>query len=363
MLHAFAPLLIPLWTTGFLSTGPHAWWTVPAWLLPMALPVLADRCNWRGWHPGRPVPHPLAYVILGLLAGLFVINTGLLLQMAGQWRWHWPGICHTLADLLAVKFLVGSNAALSGILVAHELIHRPGRFARTLGRSLLILCLYEHFFTEHLRGHHRRVGRPDDPATARPGESYRRFWRRSVPAQFRSAWRLESRRLYRHGLPWWHHRVLQGILAEVSLLFAIGMVFGAAALSAFALQALMAVRNLEAINYLQHWGLTRRPGESPQAHHAWGTDTWCSTHLILGLAHHAHHHQAPGIPYAALSALPESPRLPYGYFFLVFLITYRNERFQALALQELQRRGLVAQANAAPVIRYSPKASPAPTKA
>ncbi len=50
-------------------------------------------------------------------------------------------------------------------------------------------------YTEHLRGHHVRVGTPDDPATARFGEAYEPFFRRTVPAQFRSAWRLELTRL------------------------------------------------------------------------------------------------------------------------------------------------------------------------
>ncbi len=363
MLHALAPVLIPLWTTGFLVTGPHAWWIVPAWLLPMGLPVLADRCNWRGRRPRRPVPRPLAGMIPGFLAVLFLADTWLLLEMAGRWSWDLPQLPHTLADLAAVKFLAGSNAALSGILVAHELIHRPGRLPRALGRILLILCGYEHFFTEHLRGHHRRVGRPDDPATARRHESYRQFWRRTVPEQFRSARELENRRLRLNGLPWWRHRVWQGVAAEALLALGIAVVFGTSALLAVTLQALMAVRNLEAINYLQHWGLERPPGEPPGAHHAWRTDTWCSTYLILGLAHHAHHHLAPGLPYSSLSPLPPSPRLPYGYFFLIFLITYRNDRFQALALQELQRRGLAPQVDNTPVTRYRPSARPAPTRA
>ena len=35
----------------------------------------------------------------------------------------------------------------------------------------------------------------DDPATARFGETFHQFYRRTVPAQFKSAWRLEKKRL------------------------------------------------------------------------------------------------------------------------------------------------------------------------
>ncbi|BCX82892.1 alkane 1-monooxygenase [Methylomarinovum caldicuralii] len=253
---------------------------------------------------------------------------------------HWSWNLDSLAELAAVKFLAGSNAALSGILVAHELIHRRHPLPRRLGRLLLILCGHDHFYVEHRRGHHRRVGLAKDPATARPGESYADFWRRSLRGQFRGAWQLECRRLRRKHLGWHHHRVLQGLAAEGALLGLVVWFYGAAGAVAVALQAFMAMRNLEAINYIQHWGLSRRPGTPPDAHHAWHTDTWCSTCLVLGLSRHAHHHLAPARPYTELQALPDSPRLPYGYFALAFLIAYRNRRFQSLALAELRRCGL-----------------------
>ena len=95
-------------------------------------------------------------------------------------------------DTVAAMIAVGSSSGYSGIVVAHELIHRPGRRWQSLGRLVLATVFYEHFFTEHLRGHHVRVGTDTDPATARFGESFNRFYARTVPAQFKSAWRLEA---------------------------------------------------------------------------------------------------------------------------------------------------------------------------
>ncbi len=340
---ALAPLLIPVWSTCFLFTGPHPWWQAILWVLPMGLPVLADFLGCRSRQPNWSPPAPLAAVVLGGIAGLFIADLWLLLEMSTQWQWKpGKGLMDTLVDLMAVKLLLGSNGAHSSLLVGHELVHRQAWIPRGLGRLLLTLSCYHHFAIEHIHGHHRRVGRVEDPATARLGESYNTFWWRSVTGQFKSAWQLENRRLRavatgRERIL--RNQVLHGVLAETGLIICIAWIFGPAALLAYAIQTVMAIRNLEAINYIQHWGLSRGD-RAPDARDAWYTDTWCSTHLLLGLVHHAHHHRQPAIPYPRLRSLPGSPRMPYGYFTLMFMIAYRNPRFQALATAELQRLGL-----------------------
>lgn len=339
--YGLATLWTPCWSLGFLLTGPHPWWQSLIWITPMAVPVVAD---FIGWEKPRSRCNPLtpfsANLLLLLLAAFFFINTGLLLYTAQSWQWHsLQTLGDTLAELLAVKFLLGSNATLSGILVAHELIHRPQTYWRLLGRCLLILCCYDHFYTEHIRGHHRRVGQQSDPATARFGETYSTYFRRTLPAQFCNAWRLENRRLRRSSgrrRSWLYHRVWQGIVAQGVLVAIIGFYFGPAALLAFLIQSLMAIRNLEAVNYIQHWGLRRDFGP-PAFQHAWQTNAWCSHYMLLGLANHAHHHCQPRRPFYLLKDHRHSPRLPYGYFALMFFIAYRNHAFQKLATDELRR--------------------------
>src|SRR4029453_7627272 len=98
-------------------------------------------------------------------------------------------------DTLVGLVLVGINSGYCGFVVAHELIHRASPTLQQLGRLMLASVLYEHFYTEHVRGHHSRVGTGEDPATARFGEWPFAFFARTVPAQFRSAWRLETKRL------------------------------------------------------------------------------------------------------------------------------------------------------------------------
>ena len=67
-----------------------------------------------------------------------------------------------------------------GITVAHELLHRSAKTAKMTADFLLSSMFYPHFAIEHIFGHHFRVATPDDPASARSGETVYRFLIRSV---------------------------------------------------------------------------------------------------------------------------------------------------------------------------------------
>lgn len=265
--------------------------------------------------------------------------------------------------LVAVA-LVGTNSGYSGIVVAHELIHRREPAWRGLGRVLLGLVLYEHFATEHLRGHHVRVGSPDDPATARFGEGFHAFFRRTIPGQFRSAWRLEAARVGEPAMPWWDRRllrsrVLHGVVAEWAFAFALASLFGWAAFFFHLLQAAWAVRLLECVNYFEHWGLVRS-GPRAGAVESWDTDSWFTLRTLVGLSRHADHHEFPGRAGSQLRHVPESPKLPTGYFGMVPLAILRNRRFQRRMGAELERRGLGPYRRAAPGVDLpSPSGTPA----
>src|SRR4051794_38990673 len=86
-----------------------------------------------------------------------------------------------------------------GINTAHELGHKRASLERWLSKIALAPTGYGHFFIEHNRGHHVRVATPEDPASSRLGESFYRFWPRTVAGSLRSSWELESERLARGG--------------------------------------------------------------------------------------------------------------------------------------------------------------------
>lgn len=331
-------LLLPLNALLFIVTGPHPGY----WALLFVLPgVLAHALDLRAGEETRQ-PHPQLPAwpfdaLLYLLAGLQVLNIALLTQ-------YWMVQRFWSFDTLVGLLVVGASSAYSGIVVAHELIHRKSRFAQQLGRVLMGSVLYEHFCTEHIRGHHVRVGTPEDPATARFGESFWSFYFRTVPGQFRSAWQLEKKRLGIEDARGWHPRLLQsrvvhGLVLEWGFALAILCFSGAAAFAVFLLQALFATRALEVVNYFEHWGLQRQ-GSRVQPVDSWDTNSWFTYYGLTGLTRHADHHAWAARPYQQLRVWEESPKLPRGYIALFPLILGRNRHFQALMTEELRRRRL-----------------------
>lgn len=241
------------------------------------------------------VPLEVGLLVAG---GMAAINAG------------WPTV---IGVGLAVGFVTGAQ----GITFAHELGHSRHRSDRALGWVLMTLVSYPHFMVEHYRGHHVRAATPDDPASARPGESLWAFLPRTLAGSLRSAWSLERRQLQRvrrgwlaSPLPWATLVVGLGVLALAA--------FGGWKLLAFwIVQSAFAVWLLETVNYIEHYGLQRGTGPDGRPEpfgvaHAWNADHVVSNSLLANLQRHSDHHMHAWKPFAALEPLP-GPQLPTGY--------------------------------------------------
>jgi alkane 1-monooxygenase len=329
-----ASLAIPLITLIFLWTGPHVWYIAPLFMLPLGILLFIDQQGHvERRQPLKALPAWPFDLLVYTLAGLqFAIVFELARMFSTQEIFS--------IDMVMVLGVVGGASGFS-IITAHELIHRRPRWEQNLGRLLLATVLYEHFYTEHLRGHHRLVGTEEDPATARFGETYSAFWRRTVPAQFRSAWALEARRLGDEEMSLFDPRMLQnnilhGLAVGWGMAFAILYFFGLAAFVAFLLQAFLAVRLLEVVNYFEHWGLQRKSNRvRPQD--SWDTHSRFTYYGLTGLSRHADHHAYPARPYQQLRVWDEAPILPTGYVGLVDMVMVNNDQFVERAVKELRR--------------------------
>jgi len=329
---------LPVSTLAFLLTAPHRWWGALPWFAVIVGSVILDKRSAPEHRQpaARLARWPFDAVLYGLAAMQLasVALAAYVVSANGFWR----------IDTLVMFVLVGVNSGYCGIVVAHELIHRREKHMQWLGRVLLGSVLYEHFATEHVRGHHARVGTPEDPATARFGETYQAFFVRTVPAQFNSAWRLECHRMGDAEMPLWdrrqlHNRVLHGLVAEWSFAFAIAAVLGVGAFAFHLLQSLSAIRLLEAVNYFEHWGIVRR-GKKPSPLDSWDTDSRFTLYTLVGLSRHADHHAFATRPYQQLRHWDESPKLPSGYFGTVEMVLFGNREFRRLMTAELERRKL-----------------------
>lgn len=75
-------------------------------------------------------------------------------------------IFNQILGILLLSLLFSST-----FLIAHELMHQNNKFAKFIATLHQIKCLYMHFTTYHLYGHHKDVATPLDPASADKGVS------------------------------------------------------------------------------------------------------------------------------------------------------------------------------------------------
>jgi alkane 1-monooxygenase len=309
--------LPPLALVGMVYGG----WTIA--LLPLStwwLFALLDAATGRNTEnpdPQTPETALTAYRLVTLI--WFPIQFALLVTML----WYVPQAPHLdWHAKLGLFFGMGVVSGTIGINYSHELMHQKTRLERWLADLLLASVLYSHFRSEHLRVHHIHVGTPRDPVTARYNEGFHRFFPRVLMQCPPSAWRAEVAMLGRKGLTWWHrsnpfwrYALLQ--LAFLALALALS---GWTGLGLFLVQAFVAIWQLELVNYVEHYGLTRRHlGDGRYEHvlprHSWNADQMASNWLLINLQRHSDHHYKPDrrFPLLQTYSRQEAPQLPYGY--------------------------------------------------
>jgi alkane 1-monooxygenase len=272
---------------------------------PEALVPALERDGWYRWLTWLAVPA----VWLTVIAATWLAVRG------GLSLFGWLG--------LAVSVGWTSGA---GINVAHELGHKKEALERWLARFALAPACYGHFVVEHVRGHHRDVATPEDPASSRFGESYYRFMLREIPGAFRRGWELERERLAGLGRSAFDIRNENLQAWGLSVLFWGGLLLalGPAVLPFMVVQAVFAYSLLSAANYVEHYGLlrARRPDgryERTAPRHSWNSNHVVSNLLIYQLQRHSDHHAWPARRYQSLRHFDEAPQLPTGYFGMFIL--------------------------------------------
>lgn len=317
---------------------------LPFWLSFALLPLIWISAAYGGWWLLLvPVVTWYLFAALDGVFGLNLENADLEATEEDLFLYRWLTTLWAPAQFLVLFGLiwyVGQSGHLSslekvglffgfgvisgtiGINYSHELMHQKDRKERFLGDALLAMVLYSHFRSEHLLVHHRYVGTPRDPVTARYNEGFHRFYPRVLRECLLSAFQAEKDMLARKSLPWsdlsnpfFKYWALQGGM----LIFAL-ILGGWSGVGLFLVQAGVAIWQLEMVNYVEHYGLTRKYlGDGRYEHvmprHSWNAAHKVSNWLLINLQRHSDHHYKPNRRFPLLQTYTEldAPQLPFSY--------------------------------------------------
>jgi len=311
-----------LGTLGFSDATPVVWWIGPI-LLFVLLPILDVFVGADGQNPPDEVMEYLEndkyyrYCTYGVIP----LQLASLVLACYLWSAHDLGLISKIGVMLTVGIVGGV-----GINTAHELGHKRENVERWLSKITLAQTLYGHFYIEHNRGHHVRVATPEDPASARFGESFWMFLPRSMFGSIESGWGLEKARMQRIGKSTWsiQNDVLNAWLMSIVLFGALTAIFGWQVLPFLLVQAVYGASLLESVNFLEHYGLLRQKTASGRYERCAPAHSWNSDHIVTNiflwhLQRHSDHHANPVRRYQTLRSMDGAPNLPTGYATLITL--------------------------------------------
>nr|WP_223965236.1 fatty acid desaturase [Burkholderia diffusa] len=221
-----------------------------------------------------------------------------------------------LAMPAEVVGLVTASGILSAFAMAHihEVMHRGHRLSRGMSDIALTIAGYPHYRLVH-ELHHSNVGDPRYGSTAHAGLSVWRHVGRSFGGAAIEALAFDRER----GRQGCTRRLLTPAMAWIGVVTLVSVICGHRGVLFYLGQSGVSVFVVEAIGYMQHYGLDNAvPRREQQI--AWDVSFWLSNRLFVNNGRHTHHHLEQTQPYSRLARIGDA--LPGGYLemFLLALI-------------------------------------------
>ena len=223
-----------------------------------------------------------------------------------------------------------------GIIYGHELAHTKG-FSFVIARWMMALSGASHFCYAHVYNHHLELGCSDDPATAPRGRSLYGHLPLSYLGQSKFLYGMEKDRLARKGVPFlsWQNRWLRGYAMSLPSLFLFWLAGGWLGVACLALVWLISNFELEALNYLEHYGLIREKGQPIDYRHSWDNSTALTSWYFIEIGRQADHHDRGETHFWELDEVG-APNTNCGYFTL-FAVALFPMLFHKLMETELKK--------------------------
>jgi len=245
----------------------------------------------------------------------------------------------TSIDKIALIIQTTLFIGILGTVPGHELTHRKqNKFDMFVGNWLLAFSWDCTFAIEHVYGHHKDVCLDEDPASAKRGENIYLFILRASFKEQINGWKIETERLKRRNLNFLssHNGMIIGYLRSLIITASTFIFGGVIGILSFLLCAFLAKSFLEAINYIEHYGLVRERGKEVNMRHAWNSNHLLSSIYLCNVTRHSDHHRAANLNFWELDPYHENaPLLPYGYLSMLYLVLVTPFLYKKIMAKEL----------------------------
>lgn len=275
------------------------------------------------------------YINLPILLILVVITMSFLTNNLSEWYVNILNtyIYHDFIEIrnsfnLIDKFCLIIQASLLmgilGVVAGHELTHRiKNKFDMFVGNWLLAFSWDCTFAIEHVYGHHKHACLPEDPASAQRGDNIYLFILKAIFNEHVDGWKIEINRVKKKGQNPFslNNRMIVGYLRSLTITFLIFTIAGLIGVLYFLICAFITKSFLEAINYIEHYGLVRVRGSKVEMKHSWNSNHLLSSIFLYNVTRHSDHHRLAKLKFWELHPCPESaPMTPYGYLSMLYLV-------------------------------------------
>lgn len=327
-----APLMILAAMFGVLAGGPWVWTGVVMLGAGIILDTLIKEKTPGAGYDESGNTYAVAAIQNGLMYAM--LGTFILLQIVLAWRvWEYvqavpigegmllgvaiqQGI--TTSQLIGATLSTGIFAGI-GIIYGHELAHTKGA-SFVIARWMMALSGKAHFCYAHVYNHHLELGHQDDPATAPRGRSLYGHFPLSGIGQSKFLFNMEKQRLERLDLPFlsWQNRWIRGYMMSVPTVALFWFAGGWIGMASLATLWMIANFELEALNYLEHYGLIREKGQPIDYRHSWDNNTAFTSWFFIEIGRQADHHDRGETHFWELDGVG-APNCGRGYFSLFAL--------------------------------------------